>query len=225
MEDHNILVGTPAYHGQVHIDYVESVISFQRAGINFKLCLLGNESLITRARNEIISQFVNSDQYTHLLFLDGDIRFDGEDLRTLINYNKDVIGARVPLKRYFDEGDLKYNTGKELARIGKLSLVTRVGTAVFLLSRKAAKDLARDAEENGRVYRINKYLPDIPQRGLRYDIFRTGIRNGEYLSEDFWVCYQLRELGYGIYVDLAISTGHSGVITYAERPSPETPAG
>ena len=225
MEEHNILVGTPAFHGQVHIDYVESVISFQRAGINFELCLLGNESLITRARNEIFSQFVNSEQYTHLLFLDGDIRFDGEDLGTLINYKKDVIGARVPLKRYFDGNSLKYNAGKELARIGSLSLVTRVGTAVMMLSRKAATDLARDAEKNGRVYRIGKNLLDLPQRGLRYDVFQVGVRREEYLSEDFWICYQLREMGYGIYVDPAISVGHTGETRYASLPLTDAPSG
>lgn len=53
----NLLIGTPAYGGQVHVDYVNSLLVFQRQGIAFTLMTIGNESLITRARNTIISTF------------------------------------------------------------------------------------------------------------------------------------------------------------------------
>jgi hypothetical protein len=53
----NLLIGTPAYGGQVHVDYVSSLLVFQRQGIVFTLMTSGHESLITRARNTIISTF------------------------------------------------------------------------------------------------------------------------------------------------------------------------
>jgi hypothetical protein len=34
----------------------------------------------------------------------------------------------------------------------------------------------------------------------------------EYLSEDFWVCRQLRELGFAIHLDPTIVTRHSGMM-------------
>ena len=43
---------------------------------------MGNESLITRARNTLVSQFLDADKeddsLTHLMFIDADIGFRGE---------------------------------------------------------------------------------------------------------------------------------------------------
>lgn len=53
----NLLIGTPAYAGQVQVDYVSSLLVFQRQGIPFTLMTVGNESFITCARNTIVSTF------------------------------------------------------------------------------------------------------------------------------------------------------------------------
>jgi hypothetical protein len=53
----NIMIGTPAYGGMVHIDYVRTLFEYARAGIQFQLDTIGNESLITRARNAILATF------------------------------------------------------------------------------------------------------------------------------------------------------------------------
>jgi hypothetical protein len=68
----NIMVGTPAYGGMVHIDYVRRLFEYTRAGIQFQLDTIGNESLITRGRNAILSTFHARRELTHLLFLDAD---------------------------------------------------------------------------------------------------------------------------------------------------------
>ncbi len=46
----NVMIGTPAYGGMVHIDYLRCLFDYNRAGIRFQLDTIGNESLITRAR-------------------------------------------------------------------------------------------------------------------------------------------------------------------------------
>jgi len=51
------MVGTPAYGGMVHIDYLQRLFEYTRAGIQFQLDTIGNESLITRARNAILATF------------------------------------------------------------------------------------------------------------------------------------------------------------------------
>ena len=65
----NIMVGTPAYGGMVHIDYLRCLFDYTRAGIRFQLNTIGNESLITRARNAILATFHVRRELTHLLFL------------------------------------------------------------------------------------------------------------------------------------------------------------
>ncbi|MEO6928394.1 MAG: hypothetical protein ABI190_04440 [Casimicrobiaceae bacterium] len=45
---------------------------------------------------------------------------------------------------------------------------------------------------------------------VHYDVFRTSVVDGEYLSEDYWACETLRRLGFAIHVDPAIVTTHHG---------------
>ena len=58
-KSYNILIGTPAYGGQVHTDYVKSILPLRSVGVNFNVAFVGNQALITRARNEIFSMFVS----------------------------------------------------------------------------------------------------------------------------------------------------------------------
>jgi len=98
MSARNLLIGTPAYAGQIHVDYLHAVMSFYRAGVQFSVLTMDKDSLITRARNAIISQFHTLEEFTHLLFLDGDVYIDGQNVNRLLEHDKDVIGAAVPLK-------------------------------------------------------------------------------------------------------------------------------
>jgi hypothetical protein len=39
---------------------------------------------------------------------------------------------------------------------------------------------------------------------------RVGVIDNEYLSEDYWVCRALRQLGFQVYLDATIVTRHHG---------------
>lgn len=211
MPEANILIGTPAYAGQVHTDYVHALLSFYRAGVRFSLMTIDKESLITRARNAIISQFAELTDYSHLLFLDGDVYIDGEDVKRLLDHDKDVIGAAVPLKGTDNRGKQLYNAGQALRQEGSLVVSDRIGTAVLMLSRPAVAALIDDAKSEKRVYSSS---PDHHQSNKshvpQYDVFQVGVVDGQYLSEDYWVCHRLRELGLEIHVDPAIRVRHHG---------------
>jgi len=204
----NIFVGTPAYGGMVHIDYLNSILDFHKNKLPITVMTIGNESLITRGRNTIISYFYNMKQFSHLLFLDADIGLTAEGLIKLLSHNKDVIGANVALK-----GENAYNTHGIIEYVDNdLTRVEKVGTAVFMLSRKAVDVLIGGAE---------KYKPSGLTRGVKadfnmYDVFKCGVLNGEYLSEDYYVCERLRANGFDIFVDLTVATRHNGnyVFTY-----------
>jgi hypothetical protein len=209
----NLLIGTPAYGGQVHVDYVSSLLVFQRQGIVFSLMTIGNESLITRARNTIISTFHQRREFTHLLFLDGDVHLPQEGLSRMIACGKDVVGAAVPLKALSPEGARIFNIGRTIGEDGPLLLTERVGTAALLLSRNAADALVDDARGDGRVYEQSDAQAVIGAgHAIHYDVFRVGVVEGEYLSEDYWACHALRRLGFAIHVDPTIVTRHNGVV-------------
>lgn len=211
----HIMIGTPAYGGMVHVDYVSSMLTFASAGIPFTLVTIGNESLITRARNTILAAFYARPNFTHLLFLDGDVRMSAASLARLVNANVDVIGAPVALKGRNPDGTRMWNVGQCVGEAGELMLCDRVGTAVFMLSRAAVSALVDDAMRRGAVYGRSART----QRGdfdadIHYDVFGVGVVEGEYLSEDFWACHRLRQLGFKIHVDPTVVTQHHGTVAF-----------
>jgi len=209
----NVFIGTPAYNSQVHTAYLNGALEFASAGIAFSIYTIGNESLITRARNTVISRFVALEQFTHLLFLDADISLDAKGLKKLLSRGKDVIGAPVPLKGKTPEGPV-YNMGPIRDREGVVAQTNRIGTAVLLLSRAAVEALVEDAKKDGRVYAPNPLGQTGEEDTPQYDVFQVGVRDGEYLSEDFWVCERLRELGFDIHVDISVKPRHYGVYEF-----------
>jgi len=208
-----IMVGTPAYNGMVHTDYVHSLLSFKNGGINFGFLSIGGESLITRARNSILAHFYHSKEFSHLLFLDGDVLLDGGSLRKMLDANKDVIGAPVPLKTT-ENGKPVFNIHGDLGKQDGLQKVAQLGTAVMMLSRAAVDALVKRAVGNQQVYSANPYAKGVGDSEQIYDVFQVGVREGNYLSEDYWACQSLLDLGFDIYVDLNIKTRHNGMRSF-----------
>ena len=208
----NLLIGTPAYGGMVHIEYVRSVFAFGAAGINYRMSMIGNESLITRARNTIISIFHGQAEHTHLLFLDADVHLPAADLQRMIAANVPVIGAPVALKGLDENGNRIWNVGRTLGTTGSLIKVENVGTAVLLLSRAACTALVEDAIANGRIYQIGNAVRGDFNPDLHYDVFQVGVHDGVYLSEDYWVCRRLHALGFDVLIDPTVVTTHHGVM-------------
>jgi hypothetical protein len=210
--DANLMVATPAYGGMVHLDYALSLLDLRAAGVAFSLVGMGNESLVTRARNALVSSFHARREFTHLLFLDADIGVPAAGVVRLLSHGRDVVGAPVPLKGLGPAGERIFNLGRTVGESGPLTLVERIGTAVLMLSRRAVDALVEDAKADGRVYERASTLAGDPGTRIHYDVFRVGVADGEYLSEDYWACATLRRLGFAIHVDPTIVVRHHGTM-------------
>jgi hypothetical protein len=212
-EDADVMVGTPAYGGMMHIDFVNSLLGFHAAGLRYSLLAIGNESLITRARNTLVAEFCVRTHFTHLLFLDADVGLSANDLSRMLAAGVDAIGAPVALKGRNPDGSRIFNVGRQIGERGTLIEVDQIGTAALMLSRRAIAALVAEALDHGRVYqRAAAARGTGMTASVHYDIFRAGVVADEYLSEDFWVCRTLRGLGFPIYSDPAIVTRHSGTM-------------
>jgi hypothetical protein len=205
-----VLIGTPAYGGMVHTDFVDSILQFANSGIPFALMTIGNESLITRARNTILSAFHVRPEFTHLLFLDGDVLLPAAGLHALLDSGRDVIGAAVALKGLNADGSRIFNFGGCIGEEGRLYKTERLGTAAILLSRNAVNALVEDAIANSRCYNRPSTTRGEYDAAVHYDVFRVGVIGDEYISEDFFACHTLRRLGFDVFVDPTIVTRHHG---------------
>ena len=96
-----LFIGTPCYGGIVTRQYLLSILRLNAAlaaeGIPYILATLDKESLITRARNRLADQFLQSDA-THLLFIDADIRFQPEAVLRLVRHGGALVAGAVPKK-------------------------------------------------------------------------------------------------------------------------------
>ena len=101
LRKNKLFVATPMYGGMNHGLYMKSCLDLQtvmiKYGIETKFSFLFNESLITRARNYLVDEFLRTD-FTHMMFIDSDIHFDPNDVVALLALDKDVIGGPYPKK-------------------------------------------------------------------------------------------------------------------------------
>ena len=96
-----IMVGTPMYGGMCTGHFTTSMCEFvhfcQKNNIEINVNFRYNESLITRARNDITHDFLKSG-FTHLIFIDADTKFHFSDILTLAVLDEPLISGPVPKK-------------------------------------------------------------------------------------------------------------------------------
>jgi len=95
---------TPCFASLCYVNYVHSLMStielFRRFNIRLQVEFCKNDSLVSRARNNLIARAMTDKEATHFLFIDNDITWDPVDVLKLIMGDKDLIGGIYPLKNY-----------------------------------------------------------------------------------------------------------------------------
>ncbi len=202
-----ILVCTPCYGGQLHVGYLRTIFDIQAAayGQNIVVDFLvtEGESLVSRARNNLVSTFLRSD-FDTLAFIDADIEMRGVDFCRLAKMTG-VRGAAVCMKGPPGEELLSaWKDGKRLRRanMGAESLsVDFLGAAVMLVPRSAFDALIESGD-------VSAY--EDAGIGPGYDFFQCGAVDGVYLSEDYGFCYLLKKAGVPVKVHPTVQVKHYG---------------
>ena len=89
-----ILIATPMYGGMCVGQYAAALMLtptiLGNHGMGTYYSYMTNESLITRARNRCVHEFLQTDA-THLMFIDADIGFNPHDIAKLVKRNVDIV--------------------------------------------------------------------------------------------------------------------------------------
>jgi hypothetical protein len=200
----------PCYGGMVSEPTMTSFLRFTlmaaKIGLNWSLDTMVNESLVTRARNNLCAKMMTNDQATHFMFIDADIRFEPEAIFGMIACDKDVIGGLYPKKSLPIDYVINLKNGGRIE--GPIFQVDTQGTGFLLFKKHVYQKLVNAHPEC-------KYVDDIGLgkqfEPFMYSIFDTVIdERGHYLSEDWTFCRRWQALGGDIWADSRVLLNHIG---------------
>src|SRR3979490_2934278 len=100
----HLVVATPCFGGQVSSIYAGSIFHLQRAvrsrpDMDLTVLMRDGDALITRARANLVTLFLDNPAATHLLFVAADIAFTPDQVFRLIESGADVVAGVYPIKR------------------------------------------------------------------------------------------------------------------------------
>ena len=102
-----IYILTPCYGATVYVNYMCSLIRtidlFRQYQFPLQVEFCKNDSLVSRARNNLMAKALYDTDATHFMFIDSDITWEPVDIFKLILSEKELVGGVYPLKHYFWE--------------------------------------------------------------------------------------------------------------------------
>lgn len=239
-----VMVATPCYGGLLSEGYLHGILSLTQfaAKNKFKVHLntMGNESLVTRARNTLVSQFLDycekdDKSFTHLMFIDADIGFNGEAVTRLIQSDYDVCAGIYPRKSIdwksipgFVKEDptnleqkaygynLNFAQPKNIKVEKGFTEVLDAATG-FMCIKKEVFHKMKEAYPNLKYTSDQIINNDRYSSKNCYAFFDCIIdeKSNRYLSEDYAFCRLWQKIGGKIYADLQSPLTHYGTYPFA----------
>lgn len=226
-----LFIATPMYGGIAKNNYTISmqnlVVKLSQKGHSISTTTIGNESLITRARNTLAHKFMNSD-CDALLFIDADHGWDADDVVRMVESGKDLIGAIYPMKGinwenvraaaiagrpaneleaysgYFAINFLPENPPFDANEPFK---VKDIGTGMMFVTRKVFETIKPSCKE----YKNNNVgNTGVPFGEMVTEYFTTFIDDGILLSEDYAFCRLWQQAGGEVWSAPWVRITHSG---------------
>lgn len=236
----SVFIATPMFGGQCYgayaISLIDLVLELHKNGYSSSCNFIYNESLINRARNNLVMSFLDSD-FSHLLFIDADISFNKDEVLRLLSYDLPVLAGMYPKKSIdFKKITEALKDGKTVEQavhnafeyVGAVAagedpqIIMRdpntplkkfvyAGTGFMLISREVFDKLIP------KVERYMNHYGNID--GLTYNFFSISIDPNSklLLSEDYHFCKLCNEADIPIYVASWMDLKHTGSYTFGTQ--------
>jgi hypothetical protein len=232
MPPHRVLICLPTYSEEVHINFAFSLIDLTheltKANIAYETLHVASSHII-RARNFFANYFLSYSKFTHLLFLDTDMKFPAQAVLKLLAADKAIAGVAYPFRRMnfnrpISEADsgltlrqwlekhAEYTMFPVLDAEGNFAFVDgfveaqHVGTGIFL-ARRDAFELTKPFSE---CYAPPEQYKSTITNGEFYGFFETLEEDGLYQGEDVSFCSRARQAGLTIWALIDQTVVHYG---------------
>ncbi len=250
----NLILATPAYGRQVTALYASSVLQFMEVsaqmGIaNVEVAVQSGDALISRARQDLVTRFIETPTATHLLFIDSDIGFQPQQVDRLLKFDAEMAVAAYPYK-YLDMRKVQHvfekkkqaqsadlwSYGVEFEDPANITVRNGFAKALyagigFALIKKSV--FLKMIQRYPELKYTAGFLPSdpYPNSANRYALFNEFIDpvTGHYLPEDRSFCRRWTQMGGEIWLDTQSRLQHVGPAVFdgdlstqlsAEKPKP-----
>lgn len=240
----HVFVGLPCYGGMISEAVFHSMMQLQTwgqsVGVKFRIQTMGNESLITRARNTIVSMMLDDKDFvsTHLLFVDADIGFTFQNVERLLCADKDVACGIYPRKCiHWDKTieelkkdpdihpdilhakslgyNLNFDDPQNVNMQNGFCKVQEAATGMMLVKRDVFTTMKKKYPE--RKYKSDQIINGKGYSSDNcYDFFAVGKYPGmdRYLSEDYYFSRLWLDCGGEIWADASMPLIHFGNVAF-----------
>jgi len=232
----HVVIASPMFGGMCTGHYTQSLLmtgsAFTQAGIQMSAMMMFNESLIQRARNGLVKNFMRTNG-DYLMFIDADIGWNPHDILPMIDADKDIICGIYPKKEINWHGvkaaveagvpveQLKHHSGALVVNLVDYSGTVTVprtepleiwngGTGFMLIKRSVLEGLTdKVATYTNDVVDLNN---TVNPGDLIHEYFAVSIEEGtnRLLSEDYHFCMLARKHGYKVWAAPWVTLAHIG---------------
>ena len=232
----HLVVATPCFGGQVSSIYASSIFQLQRAlrsksNVDLKVMLRDGDALITRARANLMTMFLDDPAATHFLFVDADIGFTPEQVFRLIESDADVVAGLYPIKRInWDKAKrmlesnrpnvassaldyvLEIDDPEKVVVVNGFTRVRYAGTGFLMIKRNVFERMCEHPAYAPLQFFREHSVDALAGSPNRFALFECMIdpATGTYLSEDFAFCKRWTDIGGEIWADLESQLDHVG---------------
>ena len=247
----SLFIATPCYNCTLTEGYFHSMLrlqlELQKHGIFYKIRTVGNESLITRARNSLVAEFLGDDRFTHLLFIDADLKFDTSLVFRMLSIDEDVVAGCYTKKginwKKIPEFCIKYERfptihempfltamwninlqvnkseeGNSIETMNGFMSVKDAPTGFMMLKREALEEMSKHYPEK-YVCDSHVYINEKSKDNF-FTFFDTMIDpdSKRYLSEDYAFCRKWQKIGGKVWMDYTTPFIHYGTYGFCGDP-------
>ena len=207
-----LMIAIPAYGSTVHVatcwSLSETVVDLAMQRISHQVNYVVSESMVTRARDRIVADFLGTPGFSHLLMIDADVEFPRTAALRLLGHmvHHDAVMAVYPRKKQPIDYAFTYEPNADgRARVHPVTgcvEIVKGPAGFFMVSRRTVQSvcdanphLKYEIGEANDEHRYALFNPDPPERGVLF-------------SEDITFCRRLRAIGGAVWMDPRIALSH-----------------